>query len=92
MVLGSNKLTNLPTDMINTNTLVYMSGNPIHSVSFKAITNVDLAGTPYCDQSDLGCYSICGPGCSKMLLENYLCDLPCNTTECNYDYRAYLIH
>ncbi|CAG9326158.1 unnamed protein product [Blepharisma stoltei] len=31
------------------------------------------------------CVSECSPGCNSMLLDNGVCDLVCNKTDCNYD-------
>ncbi|KAF0720128.1 Aste57867_540 [Aphanomyces stellatus] len=88
----SNQISVFPTDLIvaKPRIILYLNHNPISTIPDSLVpklgTIIDVASTPFChDKSGVVCTPDCSDICSRPMRGNFLCDLPCNTSACNYD-------
>ncbi|KDO23377.1 hypothetical protein SPRG_11469 [Saprolegnia parasitica CBS 223.65] len=89
LYMESNALTSFPASLVTPRRHLYFGGNPIAEIpSNSSSARLHMAGSTYCSAQGahgVGCHTLCAPGCSAMLLQNYLCDRPCNVSACAYD-------
>ncbi|KAF0720130.1 Aste57867_542 [Aphanomyces stellatus] len=88
----SNQISVFPTDLVvaKPGIVLYLNHNPISTIPDSLVpklgTIIDVASTPFCSsQSGVVCSPDCSDICSRPMRGNFLCDLPCNTSACNYD-------
>ncbi|KAF0720126.1 Aste57867_538 [Aphanomyces stellatus] len=91
--LESNQITTFPMDLVTAKPSLhlYLNHNPITIIpenwALKLGLAIDVASTPYCNDTIVGvaCQQDCSTSCSRAHWGDALCDLSCNSTECNFD-------
>ncbi|OQR94243.1 hypothetical protein ACHHYP_01585 [Achlya hypogyna] len=86
--LHNNQLVTFPATLLAAHpTLqITLNHNPIASIE-SLYPNAQVASTLWCKSQPVSdvCYADCAETCGRPVVGNYLCDLSCNTTTCQYD-------